>query len=74
MIALGSSGIFLEKECQNKELNNFAIELAETVGSLGIGKISDLGPGNLRASNQETAAMTGVPLAGYDSVLPMWRH
>ena len=74
MIALGSSAIFLEKECQNKELNNFAIELAETVGSLGIGKISDLGPGNLRASNQETAAMTGVPLAGYDSVLPMWRH
>jgi glutamate synthase domain-containing protein 3 len=74
MIALGSSGIFLEKECQNKELNNFAIELAETVGSLGIGKISDLGPENLRTSNQETAAMTGVPLAGYDSVLPMWRH
>ena len=74
MIALGSSGIFLEKECQNQELNNFATELAETVGSLGIGKISDLGPENLRASNQETAAMTGVPLAGYDSVLPMWRH
>ena len=74
MIALGSSGIFLEKECQNKELNDFAKELAETLGSLGIGRISDLNPENLRANNQETAAMTGVPLAGYDSVLPMWRH
>jgi hypothetical protein len=74
MIALGSSGIFMEKECQNKELNNFALQLAETVGSLGIGRISDLAPENLRTNSQETAAITGVPLAGYDSVLPMWRH
>ncbi|MEE3242671.1 MAG: hypothetical protein VX188_02540 [Candidatus Thermoplasmatota archaeon] len=74
MIALGSSGIFMEKECQSKDLNNFAMQLAETIGSLGVGKISDLVPENLRANNQETAAITGVPLAGYDSVLPMWRH
>ena len=74
MIALGCSGIFLEKECTNKELNDFASELAGKVGSLGVGKISDLSPENLRTSNQETAAMTGVPLAGYDSILPMWRH
>ena len=74
MIALGCSGIFLEKECTNKELNDFARDLAGKVGSLGIGKISDLSPENLRTSNQETAAMTGVPLAGYDSILPMWRH
>jgi len=74
MIALGCSGIFLEKECSNKELNNFAIQLAEKVGSLGVGRISNLNPKNLRANNQETAAMTGVPLAGYDSTLPMWRH
>ena len=25
-------------------------------------------------NNQETAAMTGIPLAGYNSVLPIWRH
>ena len=74
MIALGCSGIFLEKECTNKELNDFARDLAGKVGSLGIGNISDLSPENLRTSNQETAAMTGVPLAGYDSILPMWRH
>jgi len=74
MIALGCSGIFLEKECSNKELNDFAVKLAEKVGSLGVGRISNLNPENLRAMNQETAAMTGVPLAGYDSILPMWRH
>ena len=68
MIALGCSGIFLEKECTNKELNNFASELAGKVGSIGVGKILDLSPENLRTSSQETAAMTGVPLAGYDSM------
>ena len=74
MMALGCSGIFLEKECTNKELNDFASELAVKVGSLGVGRISELSPENLRTGNQETAAMTGVPLAGYESVLPMWRH
>ena len=44
------------------------------MGSLGIGKINDLGTDHLRTTNQDTAAMTGVAIAGYDSVLPMWRH
>ena len=74
MIALGASGLFLEKGCSSKELKEFGIELSEITGSMGVGKINELKPDNLRTNNQETAAMTGVPLAGYNSVLPMWRH
>jgi len=73
-ISLGASGLFLERNCNNKELKQFGIELAETIGAMGIGKIDELKPDNLVTNNQETAAMTGVPLAGYNSVLPMWRH
>ena len=42
--------------------------------ALGAGSAGDLGPENLRALDQEAAALTGVPLAGYDAPLPMWRH
>ena len=74
VIAIGASGIFLEKECRNKELNDFGSKMAEIIGIVGVSGISNLEPGHLRATDQESAAMTGVPLAGYDSVLPMWRH
>ena len=74
LIALGASGLFLESECTNKKLKSFGVELSKIVGSLGIGKINDLGTDHLRTTNQDTAAMTGVAIAGYDSVLPMWRH
>jgi len=74
IISLGASGIFLKKECTSKELNKFGTELAEIMGSVGVGKINELKPDNLRANDQETAAMTGISLAGYNSVLPMWRH
>ena len=74
LIALGASGLFIEKECSSKQLKDFGIELAETLGSMGVGNIDDLEPSHLRTNNQETAAMTGIPLAGYNSVLPMWRH
>ena len=66
--------MFLENNCSNKDLKEFGTKLANTVGSLGVGSLADLGPENLRTDNQNTAAMTGVPLAGYESVLPMWRH
>ena len=74
IISLGATGMFLENNCSNKDLKNFGTELASTVGSLGVGNLSDLGPEHLRTNDQNTAAMTGVPLAGYESVLPMWRH
>jgi hypothetical protein len=74
LMALGASGLFFEGECTNENLKAFGTNLSKTIGSLGIGNIQDLSPENLRTNNQNTAAMTGVPIAGYDSVLPMWRH
>ena len=74
IMALGATGLFLDKECSNAKLKEFGNDLSRLVGSLGIGKLKDLGPENLRTSDQNTAAMTGVAIAGYDSVLPMWRH
>ena len=74
LMALGASGLFFEGECTNENLKAFGTNLSKTIGSLGIGNIQDLGPENLRTNDQNTAAMTGVPIAGYDSVLPMWRH
>ena len=74
IISLGASGMFLENNCSNKDLKEFGTKLANTIGSLGVGSLSDLGPEHLRTNDQNTAAMTGVPLAGYESVLPMWRH
>jgi len=74
LMALGASGLFFEGECTNEHLKAFGTNLSKTIGSLGIGNIQDLSPENLRTNNQNTAAMTGVPIAGYDSVLPMWRH
>lgn len=74
IISLGASGMFLENNCSNKDLKEFGTKLANTVGSLGVGSLAELGPEHLRTNNQNTAAMTGVPLAGYESVLPMWRH
>ena len=66
--------MFLESESSNAKLIDFGTELSQIVGSLGVGNINNLGTDNLRTNDQNTAAMTGVPIAGYDSVLPMWRH
>ena len=74
LMALGASGLFFEGDCTNEKLKAFGMNLSKTIGSLGIGNIQDLSPENLRTNDQNTAAMTGVPIAGYDSVLPMWRH
>ena len=74
IIALGASGLFLDGECTNAKLKVFGKGLSKIIGSLGVGNISDLSSDNLRTTDQNTAAMTGVAIAGYDSVLPMWRH
>ena len=74
IIALGASGLFLNGDCPNSKLKTFGNDLSRIIGSLGVGNISDLNSDNLRTTNQNTAAMTGVAIAGYDSVLPMWRH
>ena len=50
------------------------MKLSKAVGSLGVGNISDLSAEHLRTTSQKVASMTGVIIAGYNSVLPMWRH
>ena len=74
IIALGASGLFLDGDCPNSKLKAFGNDLSRIIGSLGIGDIKDLDSDTLRTTNQDTAAITGVAIAGYDSVLPMWRH
>ena len=74
LLALGASGIFLQNKCGNNELKEFGINLSKTVGSLGVGKASDLSSEHLRTTSQKVASMTGISIAGYNSVLPMWRH
>ena len=74
LLALGASGIFLQNKCSGSELKEFGSNLSRTVGSLGVGNASDLSLEHLQTTSQEVASMTGISIAGYNSVLPMWRH
>ena len=74
LLALGASGIFLQNKCSSNELKDFGMKLSKAIGSLGVGNISDLSAEHLRTTSQKVASMTGVIIAGYNSVLPMWRH
>ena len=74
LLALGASGIFLQNTCSGNELKEFGIKLSKAVGALGVGNVADLTKEHLRTSSQKVASMTGVIIAGYNSVLPMWRH
>ncbi|MDG1544896.1 MAG: hypothetical protein P8R32_01410 [Candidatus Poseidoniia archaeon] len=74
LLALGASGIFLQSKCDQNQLKEYGKQLSRTIGSLGVGKTSDLGAEHLRTTSQKTASMTGIAIAGYNSVLPMWRH
>ena len=74
IISLGASGIFIDGNYSNKELKELGTDIANLVGNLGVGNINDLRAEHLRTTNQDTAAITGIPLAGYNSVLPLWRH
>jgi len=74
LLALGASGIFLQNKCGENELKEFGTNLLKTVGSLGVGNASDLSSDHLRTTSQKVASMTGIAIAGYNSVLPMWRH
>ena len=74
LLALGAAGLFLQDKCDGNQLKEFGTKLSETIGSLGVGKATDLGTEHLRTTNQKVASMTGISIAGYNSVLPMWRH
>ena len=74
LLALGASGIFLQGKCSGSDLKEFGVSLAKEIGLLGVGSISDLGTEHLRTTSQRVASMTGIAIAGYNSVLPIWRH
>ena len=74
LLALGGAGVVLTGKVTLNRLGKLGDQLAHAMGALGAGSASDLGPEHLRALDQEAAALTGVPLAGYDAVLPMWRY
>ena len=74
LLALGASGIFLQNKCSGNELKEFGVNLSKAIGILGVGNISDLTTEHLRTTSQKVASMTGIIIAGYNSVLPMWRH
>ena len=74
LLALGGAGVMLTGKVTLDWLGKLGDKLTHGIGALGAGSADDLGPENLRALDQEAAALTGVPLAGYDAPLPMWRH
>ncbi len=74
LLALGGAGVMLTGKVTLSRLGKLGAKLTHGMGALGAGSAGDLGPENLRALDQETASLTGVPLAGYDAPLPMWRH
>jgi glutamate synthase domain-containing protein 2 len=61
-----------------QRLANFIHACAEEVKILtmlsGHGRIRDLSTEDLRAMDLNTAALTGLKLAGYDRVLPFWEQ
>ena len=74
LLALGASGIFLQNKCSRNELKEFGVNLSKAIGLLGVGNISNLTTEHLRTTSQKVASMTGIIIAGYNSILPMWRH
>jgi glutamate synthase domain-containing protein 2 len=61
-----------------KKLVNFISTLNRELKLLmqlsGYRSLKDFDQNVLRALNYDTAAITGIPLAGFDKVLPMWEH
>ena len=61
-----------EKGEINKNLELNELELKEWMHELGIDSLEKIGRRNLRASNYDTAAISGLRLVGYNKSLPMW--
>lgn len=61
-----------EKGDVDKNLQLNEIELKEWMHELGIDGLEKIGRRNLRASNYDTAAISGLRLVGYNKSLPMW--
>ena len=61
-----------EKGEIEKDLELNELELKEWMHELGIDGLEKIGRRNLRASNYDTAAISGLRLVGYNKSLPMW--
>ena len=48
-------------------------EMKEIMNALGVRDMANLGVENLKSLDYETSALTGIALAGYDSVIPLWK-
>ena len=72
-LALGATGIYITEECNQKMMNDLAKDVKEIMNAVGVQDISTLGIENLKSLDYETSALTGVALAGYDSVIPLWK-
>ena len=72
-LALGASGIYITEECNQKTMNSLAKDMKGIMNAVGVRDISNLGIDNLKSLDYETSALTGVALAGYDSVIPLWK-
>ncbi len=61
-----------------QKLENYLITVTNELKLLllltGNSSISTIDSNLLRALDYHTAAVTGVPLAGFDKILPMWEH
>jgi len=53
-------------------LNQITADLSAHLNRIGVNSIDSLTRGNLRACDQDTAAVSGLRLAGYDRPMPHW--
>ena len=72
-LALGASGIYITEDCKQKMMNELSREMKKIMNAIGVSDMTNLGVGNLKSLDYETSALTGIALAGYDSVIPLWK-
>ncbi len=72
-LALGASGIYITEECKQKTMNELSKEIKRMMNAVGVQNIANLGIDSLKSLDYETSALTGVTLAGYDSIIPLWK-
>ena len=72
-LALGASGIYITEDCKQKMMNGLSREMKKIMNAIGVRDMANLGVENLKSLDYETSALTGIALAGYDSVIPLWK-
>ena len=54
-------------------MNELSKEIKRIMNAVGVQNIANLGIDSLKSLDYETSALTGVTLAGYDSIIPLWK-